>query len=281
MNTFVRRFIILLVWIFFVLCWLAVVPQVQARDSDPNALYGCGDGYRAKSDLVYDAGKTLVNVVGIVVLNCHTADGGGGTFIAPCPVGYPYSYCLRNDNDGAGNHIELGVLELNPVTHPHTVYGGCAAGSGYRKKTSVVLEARPSLRDINAIVVTACMKADGASGTKKVSCSPENDFYLACYKNENDGVGNHVELGVIKIYGFYDVIGQYGGIAPGSGYRSKSVLVTEAGKSLDKVISIVPLFTGMGAYWLGQTAVMPCNYAPIILTPSALGATIQSGIRSS
>jgi hypothetical protein len=39
-----------------------------------------------------------------------TGYGPGGTFIVTCPAGTSYSYCLRNQNDGVGNHIELGVV---------------------------------------------------------------------------------------------------------------------------------------------------------------------------
>ncbi len=265
MNTLFGSYIKLLGWIVVLLFSVAAVPQLQAKvissGTDPNGIYWCGDAYRAKSDLVYEVGKIPVNVNGIVVLKCHGADGGGGTKIVSCPAGSPYSYCLRNDNDGSGNHVELGVFELNTTTDPNAQYGGCASGSGYRTKSSVILEARDTLRDINGIVVTKCKKADGPKGTKKVPCSGKNGFYAACYKNSNDGAGNHVELGLINSYGLPDAIGQYGGVGPGTGYRSKSVLVTEVGKSLDKVLSIVPI-RGRSGYGSGGTQVVDCNGYP-------------------
>jgi hypothetical protein len=174
----IRRFF---QWIVVAGCVLTGLSQAQTQKiisgADPNGIYWCGDAYRAKSDLVYEFGKPLSRVNGIVVLTCQTADGGGGTFEISCPAGSPFSYCLRNDNDGAGNHVELGVLEMNSTTDPNSRYGACAAGSSYRTKASVVLEAKDTLRDINSIVVTKCTKADGPRGTKKVACAKGNSFY--------------------------------------------------------------------------------------------------------
>jgi hypothetical protein len=81
------------------LLWTA--PELRALDTDPNGLYGhCGDAYLSKSEVLYGAGKILANVVGIVVLDCHTFDGPGGVVVVPCPPDTLYAYCLRNQNDG-------------------------------------------------------------------------------------------------------------------------------------------------------------------------------------
>ena len=225
----------------------ALHAQVLHRGTDPWGLYGGCSGnlntsaYSDKARQVYESGNTLANVVGIVVLDCHTFTGGGGVSIVPCPPNSPYSYCLFNDNDGLGNTIYFGVLELNPTTDPNAEYGGCARGSGFRVKSDVV---RPVLdpRKFKSIVVTKCQKADGYPGSRIVAC-PASSIYDTCIENDNDGVGNHVELGVIKIAGEGDPHGLYGGYFSTSGYRTKSVLVTEVGKSLDKVTSIVTTVT--------------------------------------
>ena len=44
------------------------------------------------------------------MIDCHGFDGGGGSYFAPCPRGTDYSYCVLNSNDGAGNHVLLGVV---------------------------------------------------------------------------------------------------------------------------------------------------------------------------
>jgi hypothetical protein len=253
MSTLFQRLTKVLGWAFILLCSVAAVAQLHKNSissgTDPYGIYWCGGGrtdgdYRDKPNPVYEVGKTLGNVNGIVVLDCHRYDGGGGARIVSCPAGSPFSYCVENTNDGAGNHIEIGVLEFNTTTDPNAQYGGCASGSGYRTKSSVILEARDTLRDVSGIVVTKCTKADGPPGPKKVPCSKKNAFYAACYMNSDDGVGNHVELGLMKVHGLPDVTGQYGGVVPGTGYRSKSVLVTEVGKKLDQVLSIVPWYGG-------------------------------------
>jgi hypothetical protein len=82
--------------------------------SNPNGMYGgCRlpeSGFRRKSDHVREAGRNLTNVSTIDVINCRPFDGSGCTFVVACPAGTSFSYCLRNRNDGVGNHIFLGVV---------------------------------------------------------------------------------------------------------------------------------------------------------------------------
>ena len=93
----------------------AIVLRGSSDANDPNGLYGgClqpppASGVRRKSEHVLAAGKTVVDVSSIAVIDCHGFDGPGGTFVVPCPPDSRYSYCLRNENDGVGNHIYLGV----------------------------------------------------------------------------------------------------------------------------------------------------------------------------
>jgi hypothetical protein len=159
---------------------------------------------------------------------------------------------------GGGNHIYLGVLELNPTTDPNSQYGGCASGSGFRIKSDVLRDSI-DLRKINSIVVTTCVGADGPPGTVKVAC-PAKSIYAACFVNQDDGVGNHVEFGVIKNFGRAgDPSGLYGAsFSETSNFRTKSVLVTEVGRSLDKVTSIVTLWTYV-ANGTGGSQIVPCN----------------------
>jgi hypothetical protein len=83
---------------------------------DPNGFYGgCRlpeypSGVRRKSDIVREAGGSLFDVSGIEVIDCHGYDGSGGSFVVPCPSGREYAYCVLNENDGAGNHVLLGVI---------------------------------------------------------------------------------------------------------------------------------------------------------------------------
>ena len=270
MTKTLHAIVVLTVCSLVAMCFLTTVPQAQAQNSSPDkyALYGgCWQGvpfnasaYVSKSIPVFDRGKgaTWANIAGIVVLDCHHWDGGGGYFITACPAGTPYSYCIQNDNDGAGNHIYLGVLELNSTTDPNAQYGGCAAGSGYRQKSELILEAMQNIRGVNAIVVTECHGFDGPGGTVQVPC-PTGSFYTACFKNENDGAGNHVEFGVLKSFNPSDPVSQYGRFTAGSKgpFRPKSAIVTDLGKSLDKVTGIT-ILDGFEDYG-GGTRIIDCQ----------------------
>ena len=179
---------ILAIWLLFTLCFTAVVPQATAQNgtADPNAVYGhCWEGvhglasaFSIKASHIFFVGRgsTMANVAGIVVLECWEFDGGGSSHIVDCPPGTPYSYCILNTNDGAGNHILLGVFELNSTTDPNAQYGGCATGSGFRQKSALLLEVVKDIRNVNAIVVTACRGFDGPGGTFQVPC-PKGSFY--------------------------------------------------------------------------------------------------------
>jgi hypothetical protein len=84
--------------------------------NNPHGFYGgCIPGGNAgvarKSGQIGPGGNTLDRVIGITVIDCHQFDGPGGGEIVQCPLGTPYTYCIRNMNDGLGNHIELGVTE--------------------------------------------------------------------------------------------------------------------------------------------------------------------------
>jgi hypothetical protein len=93
-----------------------IVQPGSVGADDPDGFYGgcrlpeAPSGVRRKADVVREAGGSLERVSGIAVIDCHGFDGGGGSFLAPCPAGTDYSYCVLNSNDGAGNHVLLGVV---------------------------------------------------------------------------------------------------------------------------------------------------------------------------
>lgn len=109
-------------WGLLAICLAACTTSALAQNRDPYGMYGPssqpGAGQRQKSGHVLEArdlstgqvvGKTLDRVIFIDVLDLRPFDGPGNTFIYP---GYgPYSYILLNQNDGVGNHIQLGVVE--------------------------------------------------------------------------------------------------------------------------------------------------------------------------
>jgi hypothetical protein len=93
-----------------------IVQPGFVRTDDPNGFYGgCRlpewpSGVRRKADIVREAGGGPELVSAIAVIDCHGFDGGGGSHVAPCPESTEYSYCVLNSNDGAGNHVLLGVV---------------------------------------------------------------------------------------------------------------------------------------------------------------------------
>jgi hypothetical protein len=76
-----------------------------------------------------EVGRSLDNVTAIDVIDCHVFDGPGVSFIVDCPSGSAFTYCIRNQNDGVGNHIYLGVTEAPTyalAASPSTVNPGQA-----------------------------------------------------------------------------------------------------------------------------------------------------------
>lgn len=86
------------------------------------------------------------------------------------------------------------LLVLADQNDPSGFYGNCRTPfSGVRRKSLHVVDAGKSLSEVTAIVVLECREFDGPGGTQLIEpCAP----YAYCLLNENDGVGNHVRLGV-------------------------------------------------------------------------------------
>src|SRR4029079_197731 len=77
---------------------------------DPLGLVGDAYGYRTKASFVLEAGTSMAGVTEIDVLERHYFDGPGGTSVIAAPPGSPYSYLLRNMNDGIFHDVTLGVV---------------------------------------------------------------------------------------------------------------------------------------------------------------------------
>lgn len=235
---------------------------------DPNAIYGgCGNlgsigsAYRNKAQLVVEAGVSINGALAITVLDCRPYDGGGGTFVVPCPVGSPYATCIANDNDGNGNAFLFGVLKLNSVTRPSEPYAGCPSGHGTSSKLDLLLRAGEDPRLINGIVTLACGPATGPSAISRVPCPSGPNPYAYCLATGNDGRGNAVKLGVVAANGAADPYGLYGecnDIGTQNGFLPKSSLVTKAGQNLGVVNGIEIIGCGQGG-GLGAIARVNCN----------------------
>ncbi len=237
---------------------------------DPNAIYGgcgrlgsIGSGYRNKAQILVESGESLAGVLAITVLDCRPFDGGGGTFVVPCPVGSPYATCVANDNDGNGNAFLFGVLKLNSVTRPSQSYAGCPTGSRTLSKLDLLLRAGEDPRLINGIVTLSCGPATGSSAISRAPCPSGPNPYAYCLATGNDGRGNAVKLGVVAANGAADPYGLYGecnDIGTQNGFLTKSSLVTKAGQNLSVVNGIEIIGCGQGG-GLGAIARVACNIA--------------------
>jgi hypothetical protein len=207
--------------------------------------------YRRRSDLAMEnpsAPASLAGVSSIVVDTC----GATGTF--PNPTGReactynnsaPCSYSLYSRNDGMTNQVVLAVKE-GSLSKPDAfdLYGGCRLGAGYRSKSSLVNSLGLRMDKVTDVDVLSCAADDGGGGSVWQACDPSYSF---CIRNNNDGFGNSIYLGVRVVTADGDPYGVYGRCGvPSSGYRSKSGLVHAllnlipglAGHTLDRIRSI-------------------------------------------
>jgi hypothetical protein len=80
--------------------------------------------------------------------------------------------------------------------NPNGMYGGCNhPDAGVRRKIDHVKEAGQDVTKVTAISVLDCHRFDGPGATHVVQCPAHTDFTY-CLLNQNDGVGNHILLGV-------------------------------------------------------------------------------------
>lgn len=176
------------------------------KANDPLLSYGgCtpGAGFRLKRNLLFEAGRPFRNVDNIVIIDCHAADGVGGTRQVSCPAGRnPYAYCLQNHDDGIGNSVLVGVVNSYSAGDPYGVYGHCTTNAGYRTKASLVTEAGRNLNEVVAINMLFC--GNGSFNPQQrpqvKACSIDAAFpgtYSYCLETGNDGKGNGVSIGVI------------------------------------------------------------------------------------
>ena len=180
------------------------------KENDPLLSYGgCapGAGFRQKRALLFEAGHPLWNVDNVVIIDCHAADGAGGTHQVSCPAGRnPYAYCLQSHHDGVGNSVLVGVVNSYSAGDPYAVYGNCYTDTDYRNKASLVTEAGKSLDEVVAINILGCGPSFGAPQQvpQVVSCKDFSSFpatYSYCLHSNSDGKGNALTLGVITNVG--------------------------------------------------------------------------------
>lgn len=161
--------------------------------TDPNASYtGCPGGatVQSKLPLVENFGIDPRLINGIVTLRCAAANGPAGTKRVPCPPSSPFSLCLRNQDDGLGNSVMLGVIAANGAGDPYGLYGNCTSGGegtpGFRAKADILTDLGIPLDNIRSVDLTVCVNQSSAgipTIPEVVSCSVlgfSNNEYTKC-----------------------------------------------------------------------------------------------------
>lgn len=133
--------------------------------------------------------------------------------------------------------------EWNDSPDPYALYGFCLAGSigsGSGSKTHPIAGVGESLADVLAIAVLQCVPFSGGGGNIKVTC-PAGSPYAYCVRNRNDGLGNDITLGVLKVDAVTHPYGLYTGCPAGANLKRKISLVTAAGKDPRMIKGLVTL----------------------------------------
>jgi hypothetical protein len=230
------------------------------RDPDPYQLYGpclaSGSAYGSKAGAVFATSRTLDNVLAITVLRCRPFSGPGDWHDVSCPAGSPYDYCVANDNDGLGNAVTLGILKMG-TSGPNKVYAGCPSGARLRTKLALFRLAHLDPRSVKGLVTLSCTAATQptAVAPSVVACPSAPHPYTYCIATPNDGRGNAVKIGVLGARAG-DPYALYGECNPGflggaisRGFRPKSALVTDVGRSLGNVRTIDIIACNAPAPW--------------------------------
>jgi hypothetical protein len=252
------------------------VQSTEWNDSpDPDGYYGgCLEGdsdFRSKKAQVIEAGVSLDSILAIKVLECKPFTGGGTSFIVPCPAGSPYAVCVRNDNDGMGNDIYLGVLKLNRITRPEAPNTGCPTART-SSKLELLIGAGKDPRVINGIVTLRCRPATTPTAAPAVviNCPAGPHPYAYCLATTNDGKGNAVSLGVVASNGPGDPYALYGecngpawSVEPG--FQSKISLLHKANIPTRPIAQIDMFFCGGPTPWwpADPVQVAPCTHPKV------------------
>jgi hypothetical protein len=87
--------------------------------------------------------------------------------------------------------------EIQDLGDPNAMYGNCGSrASGLERKTDLLIAAGVSLKQIYRVFVIDCHGFDGGGGAFVVPC-PAGTSFSYCVQSQNDGLGNHILVGVI------------------------------------------------------------------------------------
>jgi hypothetical protein len=109
------------------------------------------------------------------------------------------------------------------------LYGHCGSSSSMGSKLDTLQYVGEPVTDVLAIKVLNCSRFGAGSGFSKVAC-PADNVYDFCMRAPNDGRGNDVTLGVVKLSARTDPNALYEGCPSGAQAQPKLALVTSAGR---------------------------------------------------
>jgi hypothetical protein len=115
----------------------------------------------------------------------------------------------------------------NESPDPDALYGYCdpdRIGSAIGAKPGHLYQVGETLANVIAIEVLSCKPFRGGGGTSKVACPPGTP-YAYCVANDNDGIGNAIYFGILKLDATTDPTARYTGCPVGARLKSKLDLV--------------------------------------------------------
>ena len=145
---------------------------------------------------------------------------------------------------------------------PYALYGLCLpGGSGLGSKIYQVLAVNETLAGVLAIQVLRCQPFRGG-GPARIACPPGSP-YAYCVRSGNDGLGNDVTVGVLKLDRVSNPTAKYTGCGAGSVPRSKLRLVRLAGQEPRALKAVVTLACGAAtAPEQAKPGLVPCPEGP-------------------
>lgn len=142
--------------------------------------------------------------------------------------------------------VFAGSTGWNNSPDPHALYGLClqgSIGSALGSKPAHIDEVGETLTNVLAISVLRCVPFTGGGGSHKVSCPPDSP-YAYCVGNNNDGLGNDIKLGILKLNERTNPNDVYTGCPAGTNLRKKINLIKAVKKDPRMINGIVTLSCG-------------------------------------
>jgi len=156
----------------------------------------------------------------------------------------------------------VAYTEWNNSPAPNAYYGGCSAGPADGNKFGILSAAH--LTQLNGLLAVSVLQCDSFGGGPYglVPC-PAGSPFQQCVNWPNDGVGNHVLLGVLRPGASTDPNANYTGCPAGHQTRPKIDLLEEAGRD-PRVINGIVTISCQAFDGAGGSKVVACPTNPTL-----------------